>query len=233
MMLAVNVRATRDVAGRCTTCGGIVRERWHFVRIRLPEPPPERRRAGPAELPLCGDEGSRDPSVPACRRYARCPRGHPAPVLGLRHVGGPRPTDADAGQPLHSWRVASPRRSRHARDFVFVEDACEAFVRAAELQVLGAGEVFNIASGTQTTLRELTRGGARCTRRHRRASLGDDAGATVGHVHLGWRPDRGLATPRMERDHRARRRLAADGRLAARPSASSRRGTADERPRSP
>lgn len=43
-----------------------------------------------------------------------------------------------------------------ARDFVFVEDACEAFVRAAELQVMGAGEVFNIASGTQTTLKELT-----------------------------------------------------------------------------
>ncbi len=42
-----------------------------------------------------------------------------------------------------------------ARDFVWVEDACEAFVRAATAEPPEAGAVFNIASGTQTTLEEL------------------------------------------------------------------------------
>ena len=43
-----------------------------------------------------------------------------------------------------------------ARDFVFVDDACEAFVRAAQLDGDPGAEVFNIASGTQTTLAMLT-----------------------------------------------------------------------------
>lgn len=43
-----------------------------------------------------------------------------------------------------------------ARDFVFVDDACEAFIRAALLNTNGTGEVLNIASGTQTSLQALT-----------------------------------------------------------------------------
>ncbi|MGH2915579.1 MAG: NAD-dependent epimerase/dehydratase family protein [Solirubrobacteraceae bacterium] len=42
-----------------------------------------------------------------------------------------------------------------ARDFVWVDDACEAFVRAATIEVPDRGAVFNIASGVQTTLRSL------------------------------------------------------------------------------
>ena len=42
-----------------------------------------------------------------------------------------------------------------ARDFVWVEDACEAFVRAATHEPAQPGAVFNVASGTQTTLGEL------------------------------------------------------------------------------
>jgi dolichol-phosphate mannosyltransferase len=43
-----------------------------------------------------------------------------------------------------------------ARDFVWIEDACDAFVRAATCRVLPEpGAVFNIASGSQTTLGEL------------------------------------------------------------------------------
>jgi dolichol-phosphate mannosyltransferase len=42
-----------------------------------------------------------------------------------------------------------------ARDFVWVEDACEAFVRAATSERAQAGAVFNVASGVQTTLEEL------------------------------------------------------------------------------
>jgi nucleoside-diphosphate-sugar epimerase len=42
-----------------------------------------------------------------------------------------------------------------ARDFVFVEDVCDAFLLAAERAQPGAGAVYNLGSGRQTTLREL------------------------------------------------------------------------------
>jgi nucleoside-diphosphate-sugar epimerase len=42
-----------------------------------------------------------------------------------------------------------------ARDFVYVEDVCDAFLLAAERAQPGAGAVYNIGSGVQTTLREL------------------------------------------------------------------------------
>jgi UDP-glucose 4-epimerase len=42
-----------------------------------------------------------------------------------------------------------------ARDFVWVEDACDAFVRAGTTAFADRGAVINIASGTQTTLEVL------------------------------------------------------------------------------
>jgi nucleoside-diphosphate-sugar epimerase len=39
-----------------------------------------------------------------------------------------------------------------ARDFVWVKDACDAFLRAATIDLKDPGAVLNIASGTQTTL---------------------------------------------------------------------------------
>lgn len=42
-----------------------------------------------------------------------------------------------------------------ARDFVYVEDVCDALVRAAEKAATAAGETYNVGSGRQTTLREL------------------------------------------------------------------------------
>jgi UDP-glucose 4-epimerase len=42
-----------------------------------------------------------------------------------------------------------------ARDFVYVEDVCDALVRAAENAAERAGEIYNVGSGHQTPLREL------------------------------------------------------------------------------
>jgi nucleoside-diphosphate-sugar epimerase len=42
-----------------------------------------------------------------------------------------------------------------ARDFVLIDDACRAFLAAATVEVQEPGRVFNIASGTQTTLADL------------------------------------------------------------------------------
>jgi nucleoside-diphosphate-sugar epimerase len=42
-----------------------------------------------------------------------------------------------------------------ARDFVHVDDVCDAFVRAASAPELEPGAVLNVGSGRQTTLREI------------------------------------------------------------------------------
>jgi nucleoside-diphosphate-sugar epimerase len=42
-----------------------------------------------------------------------------------------------------------------ARDFVYLDDVCDAFVSAAEAEQLERGSVFNVGSGRQTTLGEL------------------------------------------------------------------------------
>ncbi|MBT5805420.1 MAG: NAD-dependent epimerase/dehydratase family protein, partial [Gemmatimonadetes bacterium] len=42
-----------------------------------------------------------------------------------------------------------------ARDFVFVEDICEAFLLAAAHPQSERGTVYNVGSGVQTTLREI------------------------------------------------------------------------------
>jgi nucleoside-diphosphate-sugar epimerase len=42
-----------------------------------------------------------------------------------------------------------------ARDFVWVTDACEAFLLAATAELADPGVVLNVASGTQTTLASL------------------------------------------------------------------------------
>ena len=42
-----------------------------------------------------------------------------------------------------------------ARDFVWVGDACTAFLSAATSELEDPGAVFNVATGSQTTLREL------------------------------------------------------------------------------
>jgi UDP-glucose 4-epimerase len=42
-----------------------------------------------------------------------------------------------------------------ARDFVWVDDACDALIAAAELDLPDPGTILNVASGTQTTVRML------------------------------------------------------------------------------
>lgn len=42
-----------------------------------------------------------------------------------------------------------------ARDFVHIEDVCDAFLHAAHTSLPAPGAVYNVGSGTQTTLREI------------------------------------------------------------------------------
>jgi UDP-glucose 4-epimerase len=77
---------------------------------------------------------------------------------------------------------------RQTRDFVFVDDAVDAFVRAASR---GTGLIVNIGTGTQTTIRELQRlvaGGADAKRGPwRPGEIGRFAVSPVrARIHLGW-----------------------------------------------
>jgi UDP-glucose 4-epimerase len=50
-----------------------------------------------------------------------------------------------------------------ARDFVYVEDVCEAFIKSAEIK--GApGRIFNVGTGIQTTIRDAVRSAQRILR---------------------------------------------------------------------
>ena len=69
-----------------------------------------------------------------------------------------------------------------ARDFVYVEDVCEALVLAAERATLRAGEIYNVGSGHQTTLREMVD----CVRELLAISVEPDWGA---HPQRAWDTD--------------------------------------------
>jgi UDP-glucose 4-epimerase len=77
---------------------------------------------------------------------------------------------------------------RQTRDFVYVDDAVDAFVRAASR---GSGLIVNVGTGTQTTIRDLQRlvaGGAEAKRGpFRPGEVGRFAVSPVrARIHLGW-----------------------------------------------
>ncbi|WP_198048370.1 NAD-dependent epimerase/dehydratase family protein [Saccharomonospora iraqiensis] len=90
------------------------------------------------------------------------------------------------------------------RDFVFVDDVCEAFVRAAYTTTLERGSVLNIGSGTPTSLAELVdlaREELAIEESPRWSTMDPRpwdaalcvADCTRSRDRLGWRPRRGLA----------------------------------------
>src|SRR4029077_12558981 len=81
-------------------------------------------------------------------------------VLALASVYGPRQDPAAgsgvvaifAGQLLAGRRPTIYGSGARTRDFLFVDDAVDAFVRAAER---GGGLLVNIGTGVETTIRDL------------------------------------------------------------------------------
>lgn len=92
-----------------------------------------------------------------CRYVARG-RGLPIVTLRLYSVYGPWeaptrfvPTLAVRGLSGELPPLVDPRT---ARDFVYVEDVCDAFLEAARAARARAGAVYNVGSGTQTSIGE-------------------------------------------------------------------------------
>ncbi|MFC6090020.1 NAD-dependent epimerase/dehydratase family protein [Saccharothrix lopnurensis] len=155
--------------------------------------------------------GSYAVSKAAATRYARTvavERGAHIVTLRLGTAYGPwedpqrlMPTLAVFGLGRRLPPLTDPRT---VRDFVFVDDACEAFARAAAATHLDRGTVLNVGSGTPTSLADLVE--------LVRAELGIDerpgwstmaprawdaalcvADCSRGRRLLGWRPRRDLA----------------------------------------
>ena len=124
--------------------------------------------------------------------------GLPTVSLRLFNVYGPRSRTTGAYGAVFGTFLAQKINGKpftvvgdgtQSRDFVFVTDVCDAFVKAAE--PLFSGEVFNVGSGKPQTILRLTELlGGEVTYLPKRPGEPDItcADTTKIHVVLGWRP---------------------------------------------
>jgi UDP-glucose 4-epimerase len=133
----------------------------------------------------------------------RAERGLEFTALALTNVYGSRQRAEDGVVARFAAAAAAGDRAelhgdgRQTRDFVFIDDAVDAFVRAASR---GSGLVVNIGTGTQTTIRELhdlVVGGDGPAPRSTAARIGDTGRFAVSpvraRIHLAWEPWTALA----------------------------------------
>ena len=143
-----------------------VRQRRLVVRVRLqgPSRPSEREWLEPNSH-YAVHEGGGDALLP--------PRARSASDAQLRRRcgstrstgrGRTRTAHADARRARAARRAAAARDPETARDYVYVDDVCDAFVRAATRAPDPDGAVYNVGSGVQTSLARR--------RRDRAAGLG-------------------------------------------------------------
>jgi UDP-glucose 4-epimerase len=133
----------------------------------------------------------------------RAERGLEFTALALTNVYGSRQRAEDGVVARFAAAAAAGERAelhgdgRQTRDFVFIDDAVDAFVRAASR---GSGLVVNIGTGTQTTIRELhdlVVGGDGPAPRSTAPRIGDTGRFAVSpvraRIHLAWEPWTALA----------------------------------------
>lgn len=124
-------------------------------------------------------------------------------ALAMANVYGPR--QRPDGGVVGAFRAAAAERrapvisgdGRQTRDFVFVDDAVDALVRAGER---GSGLVINIGTGEQTTIRDLWSAvaGPGATEPELGAARPDDlhrfaVSPVRARIHLSWSPWTSLA----------------------------------------
>jgi dolichol-phosphate mannosyltransferase len=155
-MLAVNVRATATLldAARRAGASGVVHAGSSSEYGDRDHAPREDEILDPASHYAV----TKAAATHLCRHAART-EGVATTTLRLYSVYGPWEEPARLIPTLlsHALRGELPPlvSPRTVRDFVFVEDACDAFLRAGARTAEHAGAVFNVGSGRQTTLEEL------------------------------------------------------------------------------
>jgi UDP-glucose 4-epimerase len=143
--------------------------------------------------------------------FYRESRGLESTALALANVYGPRQDPHGeagvvaifAGKLLRGETPVIFGDGAQTRDFVFVDDVVDAFVRASDR---GGGLLFNIGTGKETSVVELYTAMARLVKhkgkaRHEPARIGELARSALdparAEMHLGWKPwtslDEGLS----------------------------------------
>jgi UDP-glucose 4-epimerase len=134
--------------------------------------------------------------------YYRRQRGLESTVLALANVYGPRQDPHGeagvvaifAGKLLSRDRPVIFGDGTQTRDFVYVDDVVDAFVRAVEK---GGGLLLNVGTGVETSVQELYDVMAKLTgvkqpAQYAPARLGELARSTLdparAEMHLGWKP---------------------------------------------
>jgi UDP-glucose 4-epimerase len=127
--------------------------------------------------------------------------------LALAHVYGPRRRDGVVAAFVDAAARGEPATihgdGRQTRDLLYVDDAVDAFVRAA---TRGSGLIVNIGTGTQISIRELYRRVLGADAEPKRGPAADDEPGRFAlspvraRIHLGWEPwtalDDGIAALR-------------------------------------
>jgi UDP-glucose 4-epimerase len=165
----------------------------------------------PAALPIREDQLPRPATYYAASKLAAevllgvwsARAGVPLAVLRVAHVYGPGDTSAKAIPSflracLHGQRPVVRGDGSDVRDHVYVDDVADAVVRAVEQRAAG---VFNIASGSGTSIRELlaaVRTATGCAAEPEWKPAARPATAIVldvarARTDLGWAPRIGLA----------------------------------------
>jgi len=134
--------------------------------------------------------------------YYRQERGLESTALALANVYGPRQDPHGeagvvaifAGKLLQGETATVFGDGSQTRDFVFVDDVVDAFVRAADR---GGGLLLNVGTGTETSVTELYNAMARIVKRKGKprqapARVGELARSALdparAEMHLGWKP---------------------------------------------
>ena len=154
-MAAVNVRATAEILDAAREVGAAVVHAGSSAEYGMKDHAPDER----AWLEPTSEYAVTKAAATHLCRLAAARHGQRAVTLRLYSVYGPweepnrlMPTLVDRALDGRLPDLADPST---ARDFVYVDDACAAFQSAAQADLVNPGAVFNIGSGTQTTLSDL------------------------------------------------------------------------------
>lgn len=198
----VNVVGTLNVLEACRQAGT---GRFVFASSNAPlgrQPPPATEEKAP--LPISPYGASKLAGEGYCLAYHGS-WGLGTVVLRFANVYGPRSAHKDSvvakffKDILATARITVYSDGGQTRDFIFVEDLCRAILLALESDV--AGEVFQIATGVETSILELGALVQRVVGRdvgveHRPSRRGDIRRnySAIDKVQrmLGWHPEMGL-----------------------------------------
>jgi dolichol-phosphate mannosyltransferase len=155
LMVAVNLRCTQALLEAAALLGATVVNAGSSSEYGYKDHPP---REDEAVRPNSHYAVTKLAATHLCQLAADTHGVH-ATTLRLYSVYGPweepgrlMPTLVRAARAGHWPALADPGI---ARDYVWVHDACEAFLAAARARSTEPGAVFNVASGVQTTLGEV------------------------------------------------------------------------------